>query len=228
MDRREWTNRVNDNAVGPDLVSGTTAHRSMWGQLMGSVRLRDMVIRTELPRLSRLLAHGLEVVRTGKAHGIARVSWREHLDAGSVTGRCVLAMTGALAQMARELKAGWTVIGRAAAKTRGRTGGPSRLEPETLEHGRMLSPSSQKTAVSVCHTVRMARRPLSGDPIRIRTRAKTASSQSVNTRAVREDHVRGVDPFRPARQHVRRLVPRGRGHGQWPRAAGRPAAPRPR
>ena len=159
-----------------DQVSGTTALRPGWEQLMAYVRPGDMVVIMELSRMSRSLAHLLEIVRTFKAQGIALVSLREHIDTATATGRCFLAMMGAMAQMERELKAERTAAGRAAAKARGRTGGRPRADPEKLEHARILYLYSHKTAADVCRTVGIGRRTLFSYLAQIRRRADTTSS----------------------------------------------------
>ncbi len=160
-----------------DQVSGTTALRPGWGQLMAYVRPGDIVVITELSRMSRSLAHLLEVVRTFEVQGIALVSLREHIDTATATGRCFLAMMGAMAQMERELKAERTAAGRAAAKARGHTGGRPRTDPEKLEHARILSLHSDKTAADVCRTVGIGRRTLFSYLAQIRKQADTVSSQ---------------------------------------------------
>jgi DNA invertase Pin-like site-specific DNA recombinase len=159
-----------------DQVSGTTALRPGWEQLMAYVRPGDMVVITELSRMSRSLAHLLEVVRTFEAQEIELVSLREHIDTATATGRCFLAMMGAMAQMERELKAERTAAGRAAAKARGRTGGRPRTDPEKLEHARILYLHSDKTAADVCRTVGIGRRTLFSYLAQIRRRADTTSS----------------------------------------------------
>jgi DNA invertase Pin-like site-specific DNA recombinase len=160
-----------------DQVSGTTALRPGWEQLMAYGRPGDMVVITELSRMSRSLAHLLEVVRTFEAQGIELVSLREHIDTATATGRCFLAMMEAMAQMQRELKAERTAAGRAAAKARGRTGGRPRIDPEKLEHARILYLHSDKTATDVCRTVGIGRRTLFSYLAHIQKRANTASSQ---------------------------------------------------
>jgi DNA invertase Pin-like site-specific DNA recombinase len=159
-----------------DQVSGTTALRPGWERLMAYVRPGDMVVITELSRMSRSLAHLLEVVRTFEAQEIELVSLREHIDTATATGRCFLAMMGAIAQMERELKAERTAAGRAAAKARGRTGGRPRTDPEKLEHARILYLHSDKTAADVCRTVGIGRRTLFSYLAQIRRRADTTSS----------------------------------------------------
>ena len=149
-----------------DHISGMTTLRPGWEQLMAYVRPGDTIVITELSRMSRSLAHLLEVVRLFEAQGVELVSLREHIDTSTATGRCFLAIMGAIAQMERELKAERTAAGRAAAKARGRTGGRPRTDPDKLEQARILYLHFDKTAADVCRSVGIGR------PTLFRTRAK--------------------------------------------------------
>jgi DNA invertase Pin-like site-specific DNA recombinase len=104
--------------------------------------------------------HLLEVVRDFEQREIELMSLREHIDTSTATGRCFLAITGAMAQMERELKAERTAAGRGAAKARGRTGGRPRTDPDKLEQARILYLHANKTAADVCRTVGIGRRTL--------------------------------------------------------------------
>jgi DNA invertase Pin-like site-specific DNA recombinase len=130
--------QVGCHKVFSDRVSGMKADRPGWDQLMAYVRPADTLVVTELSRMSRSLMHLLEVVKTFDQQGIALLSLREHIDTSTATGRCFLAMMGAISQMERELKAERTAAGRAAAKARGRTGGRPRTDPDKLEQARIL------------------------------------------------------------------------------------------
>lgn len=143
-----------------DQVSGVTTVRPGWEQLVTYVRPGDTVVVTELSRMSRSLPHLLDVVRLFEAQGVELVSLQEHIDTSTATGRCFLAIVGAMAQMERELKAERTTAGREAAKARGRTGGRPRIDPDKLEQARILYLHSEKTAVEVCRTVGIGRRTL--------------------------------------------------------------------
>jgi DNA invertase Pin-like site-specific DNA recombinase len=127
---------------------------------MAYVRPADTVIVTELSRMSRSLMHLLEVVKTFDQQGIELISLRENIDTSTATGRCFLAMMGAMSQMERELKEERTAAGRAAAKARGRTGGRPRTAPDKLEQARILYLNSDKTAAEVCRSVGIGRRTL--------------------------------------------------------------------
>ncbi len=141
-----------------DQVSGARAARPGWEQLRAYRRSGDTVVVTELSRMSRSLAHLLALMAEFAQHDIALISLREHLDTTTATGRCFLAMMGAIAQMERELKAERTAAGRAAAQARGRTGGRPRIDPDKLEHARILYLNSRKSAADVCQMVGIGRR----------------------------------------------------------------------
>jgi len=163
-----------------DQVSGITADRPGWDQLMAYVRPGDTVVITELSRMTRSLVHLLVVVRDFERREIELISLREHLDTSTATGRCFLAIMGAIAQMERELKAERTAAGRAAAKARGRTGGRPRTDPDKLEQARILYLHANKTAADVCRTVGIGRRTLFSYLAQVRGQKEgTASNESL-------------------------------------------------
>jgi DNA invertase Pin-like site-specific DNA recombinase len=126
--------------------------------------------------MSRSLAHLLEVVRTFEQQEVALVSLWEHTDTSTASGRCFLAIMGAIAQMERELKAERAAAGRAAAKARGRTGGRPRTDPDQLEQARILYLHSDKTAAEVCSMVGIGRRTLCSYLTQVNRRALTTSA----------------------------------------------------
>ena len=152
--------QVRCHKIFSDRVSGRTTDRPGWEQLMAYVRPADTIVVTELSRMSRSLMHLLEIVQTCDHQGIALISLRENIDTSTATGRCFLAMMGAIAQMERELKAERTAAGRAAAKARGRTGGRPRTDPNKLAQARILYLNSDQTAAQVCRSVGIGRRTL--------------------------------------------------------------------
>src|SRR6266545_3690686 len=92
-------NQVECHKVFSDRVSGMNADRPGWGQLRTYVRSGDTVVVTELSRMSRSLMHLLEVVQEFEQRGIELMSLRENLHTSTATGRCFLAMMGAMSQM---------------------------------------------------------------------------------------------------------------------------------
>src|SRR5215475_175656 len=159
-----------------DQVSGITADRPGWDQLMAYVRPGDTVVITDLSRMTRSLVHLLEVVRDFEQREIELISLREHIDTTTATGRCFLAIMGAIAQMERELKAERTAAGRAAAQARGRTGGRPRIDAEKLEHARILYLNSRKSAADVCQMVGIGRRTFFSYLARVRQQEQGKAS----------------------------------------------------
>ena len=88
-------------------------------------------------------------------------SWvRENIDTTTAMGRCFLSITGAIAQMERELKAERAAAGRQSAKARGRSGGRPRTDPDKLEQARIMYENSDKTAAEICRSLGVGRRTL--------------------------------------------------------------------
>jgi DNA invertase Pin-like site-specific DNA recombinase len=141
-----------------DQVSGAQNSRPGWDQLLDYVRPGDVIVVTELSRMSRSLTHLLQVVQGFEQQGIELISLRENIDTSTATGRCFLSIMGAVAQMERELKAERAAAGRAAAKARGRTGGRPRTNPNKLDQARILYQNSAKTAAEVCQALGIGRR----------------------------------------------------------------------
>jgi DNA invertase Pin-like site-specific DNA recombinase len=163
-----------------DQGGGLKADRPGWDQLMAYVRPGDTVVITELSRMTRSLVHLLEVVRDFEQREIELISLREHIDTSTATGRCFLAIMGAMAQMERELKAERTAAGRAAAKARGRTGGRPRTDPDKLEQARILYLHSDKTAGDVCRMVGIGRRTLFSYLARVRRQKEGKASHEAS------------------------------------------------
>lgn len=141
-------------------ASGVKDERVGWKQLMGYIRPGDILVVTELSRMTRSLMHLLKVVKELEDQDISIVSLRENIDTTTATGRCFISMIGAISQMERELKAERAAAGRAAAKARGRTGGRPRIDPEKIEHASILYQNSEKSAAEVCKMVGIGKRTL--------------------------------------------------------------------
>jgi len=145
-----------------DKISGTKIHRTGWDELLGYIRNQDTLVITELSRMSRSLVHLLEIVKTLEEKQVELVSLRENIDTSTATGRCFLAMMGAVSQMEREIKAERAEAGRTAAKARGKTGGRPRTDKDKLEQARILYLNSDKSAQQVCQLFGFSRRTLFG------------------------------------------------------------------
>jgi DNA invertase Pin-like site-specific DNA recombinase len=150
--------RVGCGRIFTDKDSGTKSSRPGWDALLAYIRPGDMLVITELSRMSRSLAHLLEVVRILEEREVELESLRENIDTSTATGRGFLSIMGVIAQMEREIKAERAAAGREAAKARGRSGGRPRTDPDKLEQARILYQNSDKPAAEICKLFGFSRR----------------------------------------------------------------------
>jgi DNA invertase Pin-like site-specific DNA recombinase len=143
-----------------DTISGTKTERKGWEELMSYLRNGDVLVITELSRMSRSLSHLLEIVENLRARQIDLKSLRENIDTSSATGRAFLSIMGAVSQMELEIKSERAEAGRAAAKARGKSGGRPATDPDKLEQARILYQNSDQSAREVCSLFGFSRRTL--------------------------------------------------------------------
>ena len=152
--------QVGYERIFTDKISGTSKERDGWDELMGYIRTGDMLVITELSRMSRSLAHLLEIVDDLKKRQVQFKSFRENIDTSTATGRAFLSIMGAISQMELEIKKERAEAGRAAAKARGKAGGRTRTYPDKLEQACILYQNSDKSARQVCELFGFSRRTL--------------------------------------------------------------------
>ena len=141
-----------------DKMSGSRLDRPAWERLLEYLRPGDTLVVTELSRMTRTLLDLLETTKLLEQRQVNVVWLRENIDTTSATGRCFLAMMGAIHQMERELRAERAAAGRASAKARGRTGGRPRTDAAKLENARVLYENTDKTAAQACAIAGVGRR----------------------------------------------------------------------
>ncbi|MCI0558262.1 MAG: recombinase family protein [Nitrososphaera sp.] len=143
-----------------DTISGTKTPRKGWEELMSYIRSGDVLVITELSRMSRSLSHLLGIVEDLKVRQVEFKSLRENIDTSSATGRAFLSIMGAVSQMELEIKSERAEAGRAAAKARGKSGGRPAIDQDKLEQARILYQNSDKSARVVCSLFGFSRRTL--------------------------------------------------------------------
>ena len=146
--------------VFTDTISGTKTQRKGWDEMMAYIRNGDVLVITELSRMSRSLSHLLEILEDLKIRQIDLKSLRENIDTSSATGRAFLSIMGAVSQMELEIKSERAEAGRAAAKARGKSGGRPAIDPDKIEQARILYQNSDKSAREVCSLFGFSRRTL--------------------------------------------------------------------
>lgn len=148
------------NKTFTDKDSGAKSSRPGWKALLTYIRPGDVLVLTELSRMTRSLMHLLEIVQELEGRKVELKSLRENIDTSTATGRGFLSIMGVISQMEREIKAERAAAGRAAAKARGKTGGRPRTDPDKLEQARILYHNSNKSAAEVCKLYGFSRRTL--------------------------------------------------------------------
>lgn len=146
--------------VFTDKVSGTARERTGWNELMSYIRSGDMLVISELSRMSRSLSHLLEIVDDLKNRQVDLKSLRENIDTSTATGRAFLSIMGAISQMELEIKSERAEAGRIAAKARGKSGGRPRTDQDKLAQACILYQNSDKSARKVCELFGFSRRTL--------------------------------------------------------------------
>jgi DNA invertase Pin-like site-specific DNA recombinase len=141
-----------------DKASGARESRPGWDKLLDYIRPGDTIVITELSRMTRSLMHLLSLVKDLERRNIQIVSLREHIDTSTATGRAFISIMGAVSQMERELKAERAASGRAAARSRGKTGGRPKTDQKLLDKARILYEDSDYSAAEVCKTFGIGRR----------------------------------------------------------------------
>lgn len=145
-----------------DKASGIKESRPEWDRLMEYLRPGDVLVVTELSRMTRSLMHLLQLATEFEQRGIKFLSLREHIDTTTAVGRAFFAIAGAMSQMERELKSERTAAGRAAAKARGKSGGRPRTDQVKLERARILYENSDASAGQVCKELGIGKRTFFG------------------------------------------------------------------
>ena len=111
--------------VFTDHASGRLASRPALDDLLSRVRPGDTLVVWKLDRLGRSLKHLLEVVAFLEERGVALRVLTEQIDTSTPGGKLVFHVFGALAEFERDLIRERTRAGLAAARARGRVGGPT-------------------------------------------------------------------------------------------------------
>jgi DNA invertase Pin-like site-specific DNA recombinase len=110
-----------------DHTSGARADRPGLRDALGFARDGDLIAVWKLDRLSRSLTHLVETVQELERGGIGFRSLTEGLDTSNSGGKAVFPLFAAIASVERTLIQERTRAGLAAARQRGRIGGPPKL-----------------------------------------------------------------------------------------------------
>jgi DNA invertase Pin-like site-specific DNA recombinase len=108
-----------------DTASGKLARRPELDKaLLSANRAGDQLVVTKLDRLGRSLEHLIELAKVLQARGVDLVVLDQGIDTSTAIGRLFFQIIGAIAEFEHALMSERTMDGLAAARARGRTGGP--------------------------------------------------------------------------------------------------------
>lgn len=122
-----------------EAVSGAAASRPQLDAMLAQLRPGDEVVVYSLSRLGRSTRNLLDLVERFETTGVKLVSLTEAIDTATPSGRMVVTVLAAVAELEREMARDRTLTGLAAARARGRVGGrPHALHPEQVDAARRL------------------------------------------------------------------------------------------
>ena len=123
-----------------DKASGKLARRPELDKALHSVnRAGDQLVVTKLDRLGRSLEHLIELSNELQRRGVDLVVLDQGIDTSTAVGRMFFQILGSIAEFEHALMSERTMDGLAAARARGRVGGPKpKLRPRQAELARQM------------------------------------------------------------------------------------------
>jgi DNA invertase Pin-like site-specific DNA recombinase len=123
-----------------DKASGKLARRLELGKALHSAkRTGDQIVVTKLDRLGRSLEHLIELSNDLQRRGVDLVVLDQGIDTSTAVGRMFFHILGSIAEFEHALMSETTMDGLAAARARGRVGGPKpKLRPRQAQLARQM------------------------------------------------------------------------------------------
>jgi DNA invertase Pin-like site-specific DNA recombinase len=139
-----------------DTISGSLDQRPELTKLLDQLRPGDTLVVWRLDRLGRSIRHLIDQLTALQDKGIGFKSLQETIDTTSPGGRLVFHVFAALAEFERDLIKERTNAGLAAARARGRTGGP-RLSPHQVTTARRMYEQQDMTVEQIGQVLGVSR-----------------------------------------------------------------------
>ncbi len=142
-----------------ETVSGAKTERRALNDALEYVRKDDTLVVWRLDRLGRSLMHLIEVVNGLHERKIGFKSLVDAIDTQTATGQFFFHITGAFAELERNLIRERTMAGLKAARVRGRSGGrPKAIDPKTFQMALEIYNSKTTTVGKMCKRLGIAKR----------------------------------------------------------------------
>ncbi|MGD8649895.1 MAG: recombinase family protein [Desulfobacterales bacterium] len=142
-----------------ETVSGAKTKRKALNDALEYVRKDDTLVVWRLDRLGRSLMHLIEVVNDLHERKIGFKSLVDAIDTQTATGQFFFHVTGAFAELERNLIRERTRAGLKAARARSRSGGrPKAIDPKTFQMALEIYNSKTTTVGEMCKRLGIAKR----------------------------------------------------------------------
>lgn len=131
-----------------EVVSGIKAERKRLNEAISYLRPGDTLVVWRLDRLGRSLKQLIEIINDLRKREIGFKSIIESIDTTTPTGQFFFHVTGAFAELERNLIRERTMAGLASARARGRNGGRPKVMDDKTFHMALVLYNEQKTTVT--------------------------------------------------------------------------------
>lgn len=137
-----------------DQISGSKDDRPGLNRLLKMIKPTDSVIVWKLDRLGRSVPHLLSLIQEFQNRNVTFKSLTEVVDTSTPSGRFLVTILCAVAEMERNILIQRTKAGIEAAKLRGKIGGrPSKLTDEQIRIARQLLEDPQNSTASIIRSL---------------------------------------------------------------------------
>jgi DNA invertase Pin-like site-specific DNA recombinase len=125
--------KANCEKIFQEKISGTKKNRPEFDRMMDQLRPGDVVIVSEITRISRSTKDLVDIVETFKQNGVELKSLKESwLDTTSAHGKLLFTIFAGLAEFERDITVERVKSGLEAARARGRVGGKPKADPKIV------------------------------------------------------------------------------------------------
>ena len=144
--------------VFTDHASGTLAARPALTEMLGYLRSGDTVVVTKLDRLGRSVKNLKQVADDLHERGVGLRALSQGIDTTTPGGRLFFHMLAAIAEFEHDLIVERTHDGLAAARARGRSGGPKfKMTPNKIRQARAMYDAGGHTVQEIADTFGVSR-----------------------------------------------------------------------
>lgn len=141
-----------------DRASGTLANRPALADALTYLREGDTLVVTKLDRLGRSVRNLKQIADELQARGIGLRALSQGIDTTSPGGRLFFHMLAAIAEFEHDLIVERTKEGLAAARARGRNGGPKfKMTPAKIRQARAMYDAGGHTVQEIADTFGVSR-----------------------------------------------------------------------